>query len=187
MDGKRVIADVLACDSLMRDRRAGAITTIDRRGFPGCTRHRHSPFRRLPCAISSAYSAHPCALVSFRRTAMSKRILIVEDEIMISLHIEDTLAGLGHTVVTASSQREAEAIVDVNVIDLAIIDYHLSDGTSANLADKLKQRRVPFIVCSGSAGISELDEIFGGSTFLAKPFTTEGLIDAVTSLSGLTN
>jgi DNA-binding NtrC family response regulator len=116
---------------------------------------------------------------------MSKRILIVEDEIMISMHMEDTLAGLGHTVVTASSQREAETIIDTGVVDVAIVDYHLSDGTSSNLAAKLHERRVPFIVCSGSAGISELDEIFGGSTFLAKPFTTEGLIDAVASVAGV--
>ncbi len=118
---------------------------------------------------------------------MSKRILIVEDEIMISMHMEDTLVEFGHTVMTASSQQEAEAIMAAGVVDLAIVDYHLSDGTSANLANKLRERSVPFIVCSGSAGISELDETFGCSTFLAKPFTTEALIDAVASVSTVDN
>jgi DNA-binding NtrC family response regulator len=112
---------------------------------------------------------------------MSAHILIVEDEIMISIHMEDTLAGLGHTVIAASSQKEAEAILDEDKIDLAIVDYHLRDGTSAHLAEKLHERKVPFIVCSGSAGVAELDQIFNGTEFLAKPFTTEGLVAAVSA------
>jgi DNA-binding NtrC family response regulator len=113
----------------------------------------------------------------------AKRILIVEDEIMISMHMESTVAELGHIVVTAASQHEAEAILDADVVDLAIIDYHLTDGTSAQLAAKLHDRRVPFIVCSGSTGLDELGEIFSGSRFLPKPFTTEGLIEAVTGIN----
>ncbi|WP_055045783.1 response regulator [Devosia sp. A16] len=112
-----------------------------------------------------------------------KRILIVEDEIMISMHMADTLSELGHIVITAPSQRRALAILETAAIDLAIVDYHLSDGTSAQLAATLHERGVPFIVCSGSAGVAELDEIFGGSPFLAKPFTTEGLVDALGSLN----
>jgi len=112
-----------------------------------------------------------------------KRILIVEDEIMISMHMADTLSELGHAVVTASSQRHALATIETAAIDLAIVDYHLSDGTSAQLAAKLHERGVPFIVCSGNSGVAELDEIFGGSTFLAKPFTTEGLVDALSNLN----
>jgi DNA-binding response OmpR family regulator len=39
----------------------------------------------------------------------SKRILIVEDEMMIALHMEDTLAALGHKVTTATTSQEADS------------------------------------------------------------------------------
>lgn len=111
-----------------------------------------------------------------------KRILIVEDEVMISMHIEVTLAELGHTVLAAASQREVEALLDAEAINLAVIDYHLSDGTSAPLAARLTDRGVPFIICSGSAEAAELEEVFSGSLFLSKPFTTDHLIAAVSQL-----
>ena len=37
----------------------------------------------------------------------SKYIMIVEDEMMIALHIEDTLNQLGHRVVTATTKAQA--------------------------------------------------------------------------------
>jgi len=79
-----------------------------------------------------------------------KRVRIVADEIMISMHMEDTPAGLGHTVLTAASQHEAEAILDADVIDLAVVDCHLPDGTSARRALELQERGVPSVVCSGT-------------------------------------
>lgn len=111
-----------------------------------------------------------------------KRILVVEDEIMIATYIEDTLAELGHVVVKASTNLEARNIVASGNVDLAIVDYHLRDGPSSDLAAALNRLGVPFVICSGSTGVAELDEIFGDTVVLAKPFTTEGLIAAVSKL-----
>lgn len=110
---------------------------------------------------------------------MSKRILVVEDETMIAFHIEESLAQLGHSIRTAATTAEAEAILASTSIDVAVLDYHLADGTSGHLAARLRELAIPFVVCSGTAGLSELGEVFQHTTFLSKPFTTEGLIDAV--------
>jgi len=109
-----------------------------------------------------------------------KRILIVEDEVMIAMDIEATLTELGHVVQTAVSLNGAEAALASGSIDLAIVDYHLQGGTSAQLASRLHSLGIPFIVCSGSAGLEELGDAFRrGTSFLPKPFTTDGLVAAV--------
>ena len=48
----------------------------------------------------------------------SKNILIVEDEMMIALHIEDTLTQLGHHVVTAITTAQAEEAVSYTHLTL---------------------------------------------------------------------
>lgn len=112
-----------------------------------------------------------------------KRILVVEDEIMIAMHIEETLGQLGHEVCTAANVGEAHALLDAGRIDLAIVDYHLQGTTTCGLVQRLHELRVPFIVCSGTAGLEELGEAFQNSPFLAKPFTSDGLLAAVDDIA----
>lgn len=113
-----------------------------------------------------------------------KRILVVEDEAMIAFHMETTLTELGHLVQTARSVAEAEVVLSQGDIDLAVLDFHLSDGTSSELAVRLQALGVPFVVCSGSVSLYELGEVFQNTRFLPKPFTTDGLIEAVMAAGG---
>ena len=113
----------------------------------------------------------------------AKRILIVEDEVLVALDMEGTLNDLGHTTATATTVAEALQLLDAGGIDLAIVDYHLKDGTADLLGASLRRRNIPFIVCSGGAGLQEFGEMFQGTTFLAKPFTTDGLVGAVSGLT----
>ncbi len=62
---------------------------------------------------------------------------------------------------------------------MAILDYYLQDTDTTAVAARLRQANIPFIVCSGSFAANELDAVFAGARVLAKPFSTEGLIDAV--------
>lgn len=71
------------------------------------------------------------------------RTLIVEDEAMIALHIEATLADLGHEAQCAATVREAEAILADGGITFAILDYHLQGETTAALANQLQSRGIP--------------------------------------------
>jgi CheY-like chemotaxis protein len=85
------------------------------------------------------------------------RVLIVEDEILISMFLSDVLGDLGHTVVgTASSAHEALNIAAEQPSDLAFIDVGLSedggggDGLDAALA--LRERHgVPTVLMTGDA------------------------------------
>lgn len=112
-----------------------------------------------------------------------KTIMIIEDEMMIALHIEDTVTQIGHQVVTATTVAAAERVLETGGIDLAIVDYKLTDGNTEPLMARLQEAAIPFIVCSG---ISEWDDRQTDShtPFLAKPFSSDALVDAVTALMG---
>lgn len=108
-----------------------------------------------------------------------KRILVVDDELLISLDIEATLEEHGHDVSIAATSAEAEAVLEAHRMDLVILDHHLKGGTSDAVAERLKQMGVPFVVCSGSTELDELGGVFAGARFLPKPYTTEALLAVV--------
>lgn len=114
-----------------------------------------------------------------------KRILLVEDEPLISIDIEMTLDQFGHEVFAVSTVAEALERVEAGGVDLAILDYHLKEADTTEVAARLRQVDVPFIVCSGSVGLDALDRAFPGASFLAKPFSTDGLLQAVNAADTL--
>ena len=79
------------------------------------------------------------------------RVLLVEDEPLIAMHVEDVLVGLGCRVAgVASSSAQAMLVLDTELIDVAILDINLGNNeTSYPVADALTDRRVPFILLSG--------------------------------------
>lgn len=108
-----------------------------------------------------------------------RRILLVEDEALISLDIEATLADLGHEVAIAPTVAEALAMVEAGGLHLAILNYRLKNGNTTAVAARLREAGVAFIVCSGSFEVSELNAAFAGVRVLSKPFSTDSLIEAV--------
>lgn len=112
----------------------------------------------------------------------SKTILIVEDEMIIALHIEQTLTDLGHRVIIATGKAEAERLAAAGNVDLAIVDYRLTDGTTDRLMERLEEAGTPFIVCSGMAERPERSAT-DKRLFLSKPFSSDALIAAVVALT----
>ena len=109
---------------------------------------------------------------------MSKSVLLVEDEMLIALDIETTLAEQGFAVVVAGNIETASSALQSGTFDLAVLDWHLKDGRSAPIAAMLTERSIPFVVCSGSMAPNEL----AGVPFVAKPFSEEDLVAAIEAL-----
>ena len=109
-----------------------------------------------------------------------KTILIVEDEVIIALDMQDTVSERGHRVVLASTLSEAQFILEAGGIDLAILDYHLKDGSTDDLMRRLYDAGVPFIICSGT---TETVVDFPNAPLLAKPFNYDSLLEAVSALA----
>lgn len=60
---------------------------------------------------------------------MSARILIIEDEALVAMELRFVLEDLGHEVIgTAADAKSARMLAAETVIDLALVDIHLSDG-----------------------------------------------------------
>ena len=111
-----------------------------------------------------------------------RRILIVEDDMMIAMLLEDMLAEVGCLVVgPASTVATALAMAgDGKTIDAAILDINLGAESAFPVADALRAMGVPIIFSSGygSAGLRESDR---GSAVLSKPFRADELSSVLTA------
>src|ERR1700761_9283610 len=98
------------------------------------------------------------------------RVLVVEDEMMVSMLIEDMLADLGCTVVgPASRLDEAMELVKGAELDCAVLDVTRGGQPIFPLADLLRARGAPFAFATGygDAGLRDVDR---GTPVLQKPF-----------------
>src|SRR2546421_76001 len=105
----------------------------------------------------------------------AKRVLVVEDEVMIRMMLEDMLGELGYTV-TAEAARIDEALEATKTaeFDLAILDVNLDGQPISPVADALVARGTPFVFATGY-GERGLPEPYRDRPTLKKPFQMEGL------------
>jgi DNA-binding NtrC family response regulator len=108
-------------------------------------------------------------------------ILIVEDEAFIALNLETILSEAGAEFVHAKTAAEAMTQLGKRQFDAAILDVHLADGSSYKVADELRRQGTPFVFQSGYLTIREG---YADIPFLEKPFTAEGVKDAVAKVLG---
>jgi CheY-like chemotaxis protein len=105
----------------------------------------------------------------------AKRILVVEDELMIRMLLEDMLAELGYTVAAEASRLdealEAARIAD---FDIAILDVNLSGQPISPVADVLAARGMPFVFATGY-GERGLPDAYRDRPTLKKPFQLDSL------------
>ena len=109
-------------------------------------------------------------------SAAPRHVLLVEDEALVAMTMVDELSGLGWSVVgPASSLEEAQALVMSGVhLDAAILDINLQGRWVHTLADELKARGVPFVVCTGYEMIDP-DGRFATAPLIAKPIAPNRL------------
>jgi CheY-like chemotaxis protein len=80
------------------------------------------------------------------KTAAGKRVLVVEDEIMIRMLIEGMLADLGHSVAAeAGDISQAVDLARQGDFDLAVLDVNLNGDPVTPVVEILAERGVPFI------------------------------------------
>lgn len=101
------------------------------------------------------------------------RILVVDDEPLISMLVEGWLKELGCEVVgPARSLQDGLDLVDRAELDAAILDVNLAGESSLPLANALKLKGVPVAFATGDSGI-EAGQGFDDPILLSKPFVFE--------------
>lgn len=106
------------------------------------------------------------------------RVLLVEDEALISMILEELLEDLGATVVGPAA-TVAEALTHANATpapDCALLDINLRGEPSWPIADALLARQVPIAFASGY-GKSGLEPRFQTAKVLSKPIDSTQLGD----------
>jgi len=104
-----------------------------------------------------------------------RRVLVVEDEMLVVMMIEDMLADLGSKSVTsAATVEKALALISAQVFDVALLDVNLNGNDSHPVAEALSAREVPFVYSTGNTNRS-LRDGYSDRPVLKKPFRCEEL------------
>lgn len=111
-----------------------------------------------------------------------RRILIVEDEMVVAMLLEDMLEDLGYQVAaTAARESEALAAIAAIEIDAAILDVNLNGKRSYPIADALIERGIPLVFATGY-GAGSLEHDYRDHPLLSKPFRISDLGNMLRSL-----
>jgi CheY-like chemotaxis protein len=112
-----------------------------------------------------------------------RRILVVEDEMLVVMMIEDMLSDLGcESVTSAATVDKALALINAQVFDAALLDVNLNGNDSHPVAEALSARGVPFVYSTGNSGQC-LREGYSDRPVLRKPFKYEELVAMITGLN----
>jgi CheY-like chemotaxis protein len=110
------------------------------------------------------------------------RILVLDDEPLISLMVQDWLAELGcETAGPAYSVHGALDLIKTVTVDAAILDVSLGSENCYPVADALTKLGIPIAFATGHSG-QEVDPRFNDALVMSKPFSFEAVKGAVDRL-----
>jgi DNA-binding response OmpR family regulator len=120
--------------------------------------------------------------VAVKKWCPVPRILVVDDEPLISMLMEDWLTELGCEVVgPAGSVRRGLDLIADGKLDGAILDVNLAGEDAYAVADALLSKRVPFAFATGD-GALDTSRGFADALMLKKPFDFEAMKSVVGKL-----
>lgn len=108
-----------------------------------------------------------------------KRVLVVEDELLVAMLLEDMLSDAGCIIVGPFARvQEALAAVRVEAIDGALLDVNVAGERVFPVAHMLEERGIPFLFVTGY-GQAALPPNRPHWTACAKPFQPEHLAECL--------
>ena len=111
-----------------------------------------------------------------------KRILIVEDEILIAISLEAALSSGGFEPVGPYGQVEqAVTVAERESLDGAVLDVNLGGTKVFPVADALAARNIPFLFLTGYS-TGQLPPQYQDATVLSKPFQEQHIVARIGSM-----
>jgi DNA-binding response OmpR family regulator len=105
-----------------------------------------------------------------------KRVLIIDDEVLIAFDIQWALSQAGYEVAEIrTTVGDALASIARTDFDIAVLDANLNGESAEPVATALAERGIPFLGLSGYSP-GQQPPSFGDAPFLAKPFRADDLI-----------
>lgn len=120
------------------------------------------------------------------RLLEGKRILLIEDEILIALDIADMLTSAGAEVVGPyTSLAQALEAARMQTADLAMLDIDLNGEEVFPAANLLRTRDIPFIFYTGQPEREALRTDFADISVCIKPLSSQRLIDTLVRITAM--
>jgi CheY-like chemotaxis protein len=113
------------------------------------------------------------------RNLAGLKVLVLEDNALVAMHLEEMLSEAGCQVVAMiDNVKGAMEFIRGHAIDAAVLDVNLRGEKVFGVAEELMARRVPLVFSSGY-GQRFLPPQFDRAPHLSKPFEPETLRDAL--------
>jgi CheY-like chemotaxis protein len=114
--------------------------------------------------------------------AVGRRILVVEDELMIRMLLDGMLEDIGYTMTAeAGAIDEAVKLAKQADFDAAILDVNLNGQPITPVVEALIERGLPFVFATGY-GARGVPEAYRNNPTLQKPFQIEALEQALKAI-----
>jgi DNA-binding response OmpR family regulator len=111
------------------------------------------------------------------------RVLVVEDEFLVSIALEQDLGEAGATVIgPCNDLAHGLALARSEAFDVAVLDINLDGTLVYPLADVLNAGGVPFVFLSGYTA-ADLPLRFAAHRRLSKPYEPSRLIEEIARLT----
>ena len=111
-----------------------------------------------------------------------RSILVVEDEMLVLMHIETALSDLGCTAISVGTISDAAlTVLDGASFDAAMLDVNLHGEKSYPVADALARRGIPFVFSTGYGDHGDRPD-FADRPMLRKPYLQGHLVAALSAL-----
>ena len=116
---------------------------------------------------------------------MAKKILVVDDEPDILKVVLYRIKSYGYDVITATDGEEALEKVRGENPDLILLDLRLPGVSGREICERIKNdeeyKHIPvvFLTASEPAGFKEKCKGWGASSYIAKPFDSNELMDVI--------
>jgi DNA-binding response OmpR family regulator len=124
-------------------------------------------------------SLEPSSMLARER---KHRILVVEDEAMISMLLEDMVLDCGGELVGPAARfDDALALAHKAEFGVAVLDLNLNGTLSYPIAEVIRERGIPVIFATGYGADGVLDR-FRDCPTLQKPFSQQDFAEAVAAV-----
>lgn len=111
------------------------------------------------------------------------RALVVEDDFLLAMDVEATLAAAGAVVVdVCHTLDEAFARGDADDFAVAVLDFSLGSESVAPFARRLDRRNIPFVLHTGMARSDPSLAEWSNHPIVEKPSSPRALVSAVKNI-----
>ena len=118
-------------------------------------------------------------------TFAGRRVLVVEDEFLISLTTVEFLESLGCEVVGPAARLAAAfELAQSEALDAAVLDINIAGDMVWPVAEVLRRRGIPFIFLSAHPRLGEFPMPFAAIPHLEKPLEQNRLLRELSAIWG---